>query len=353
VHIALPFDQDSWTTHVAERGKKALKAFYAMSKRGLRWGRKRAVFGIQVYKQMIAPILFYGTEVIDPTEPQLAELDRIQALILKKIIGLPKYAATEWTLWEAGVLTSRLTIDKMKLGLWWRHQREKTVKHSNSRVHKTKLGLENQSMQALQRWKVDPTEVWVGGVQGPQNLIIRTQAGWNKKSKIWAVEAAKRRFHKWSEQKQMKEPGGIPMHVTKPNFVEQLQFTQNWDGDTVHRFVRLRSDSFGFQNDYSRRSRPAAATRECFMCGMYAYESAAHGILCCPGNKDSAGALSTALERHPRLARSIGETLEHQLARVLQAIHAEHSDEETETVEAALADLLETLTKSRPLCTKW
>ncbi len=86
---------------------------------------------------------------------------------------------------------------------------------------------------------------------------------------------------------------------------------------------------------------------------MNAYESAEYCILSCNGSTAMATALISAIAHHSKLAKTNGESPEHQLTRGLQAVHAEHKDKETEEVEAALADLLERLSNSRPFCTRW
>jgi hypothetical protein len=101
VIIQPPYNQTSWAAHTKSRIQKAKAMFHLMMAKGLKVGGSNVAVCLEVYHKVIQPILFYGAEIWEPTKESLTTLDRAQAYILGRLLGLPSAAPRRWVLWEA------------------------------------------------------------------------------------------------------------------------------------------------------------------------------------------------------------------------------------------------------------
>jgi hypothetical protein len=203
----------AWQKHSDSRRDKALAAYHILNRRGLRQGDDTVHAGLLLYETIIDPILFYGDANWSPNEAQLQELDRRQARILKKQMGLHHLAPTNWVLWETATLPARERLSLAKLQQVGNHirtrHREYQSQLKSCKQKKRKKILKQQAdkrptptletgraAQILTRWGYDIQDA-DDMIRPPPSRAFPAKKEWSNLCQNLAATAHSKTFAEW------------------------------------------------------------------------------------------------------------------------------------------------------------
>jgi hypothetical protein len=287
VQLYYPFDPQSWERHTGGRISSAWKAYHALANKGLPTDGRYLKTSLHIYKHMIQPILFYGAEVWSPNTKLIQKLDKVQANIVKTILGLPKEAPNRWALWEAGITPAAIFLDKVKLLAWWKHQNWALSYHVKTHVIKNNYLLLDTIIPVFFRWNLQTYLTWHGSdnLPSPRALINISRRAWQEtlKQKLEAMNHLN--FREWCMARDLlQKPPRLPFF--KVCSVHGLDAGDVVAGLNRHQstlLLRARADCIGFPADCRGRKQAAAEGIGCLWppCAeMGCYDTLSHSLVC-------------------------------------------------------------------------